>query len=246
MAEAVLARLETDLGHTFADQSLLERALTHRSVSPETVARGAQDREASLTARSDNEQLEFLGDAVLGMLVSEELLRAFPDWSEGQLSKSRARFVNEASLAAAAKQFDLGRYLRLGRGEEKTGGREKPALLADALEAVIAAIYLDAGIETARAFVSRVLVAPALEAEALSPGRSDHKSELQELLQARGEGQAEYRVVEESGPDHRKMFRIEVSASGVTASGTGRTKKEAEQSAARSALEQLRANRAEG
>ena len=243
MADAGLARLETELGHMFADPSLLERALTHRSVSPEAAPRPAQDREATPPARSDNEQLEFLGDAVLGMLVSEELLRAFPDWSEGQLSKSRARFVNESSLAAAAQKLDLGRYLRLGRGEEKTGGREKPALLADALEAVIAAIYLDAGIERARAFVNRALVAQALKAEALSPGRSDHKSELQELLQAGGLGQAEYRVVDESGPDHRKMFRIEVRASGVTASGAGHTKKEAEQSAARLALEQLRAQR---
>ncbi|MGD0840397.1 MAG: ribonuclease III [Candidatus Acidiferrales bacterium] len=245
MAEAGLARLETDLGHKFADPSLLDRALTHRSVSPEPTARGALSIEGLASATGDNEQLEFLGDAVLGMLVSEELLRAFPDWSEGQLSKSRARLVNESSLAAVAQQLELGRYLRLGRGEEKTGGREKPALLADALEAVVAAIYLDGGIETARAFVNRAVVAPALEAEALSPGRSDHKSALQELLQAGGLGQAEYRVVEESGPDHRKMFRIEVHALGVVAAGSGRTKKEAEQSAARSALEQLSAKRAE-
>ena len=155
MGAADFAQLETDLGHTFADRSLLDRALTHRSVSPEP---------GSNVAAGDNEQLEFLGDAVLGMLVSEELLRAFPDWSEGQLSKSRARLVNESSLAATALQIDLGRYLRLGRGEEKTGGREKPALLADAFEAVVAAIYLDAGLEAARGFVLRALVAGALEA----------------------------------------------------------------------------------
>jgi len=235
MAEADLARLETALSHKFADASLLDRALTHRSVSPEP---------GSNAAPGDNEQLEFLGDAILGMLVSEELMRAFPAWSEGQLSKSRARLVNESSLAAAARQIDLGRYLRLGRGEEKTGGRDKSALLADALEAVVAAIYFDGGIEAAREFVRGALVAGALEAEAISPGRSDHKSALQELLQAGGLGPAEYHVVEESGPDHRKTFCIEVRASGVTASGTGRTKKEAEQDAARSALEQLNANRA--
>ena len=235
MGAADFAQLETDLGHTFADRSLLDRALTHRSVSPEP---------GSNVAAGDNEQLEFLGDAVLGMLVSEELLRAFPDWSEGQLSKSRARLVNESSLAATALQIDLGRYLRLGRGEEKTGGREKPALLADAFEAVVAAIYLDAGLEAARGFVLRALVAGALEAEAASPARSDHKSALQELLQAGGLGQAEYRVVEESGPDHRKTFQIEVRASGVSATGTGRTKKEAEQDAARSALAQLGADNA--
>lgn len=237
MAAADLTRLETDLGHTFADPKLLDRALTHRSVSPEPGA---------APASGDNEQLEFLGDAVLGMLVSEELLRTFPGWSEGQLSKSRARLVNEASLASAARQIDLGKYLRLGRGEEKTGGREKPALLADALEAVVAALYLDAGLGAARAFVSRALVAGALESESISPGRSDHKSALQELLQAGGRGQAEYRVVEESGPDHRKTFLIEVRASGATATGSGRTKKEAEQDAARSVLERLDSDRREG
>jgi ribonuclease-3 len=179
------------------------------------------------------------------MLVSEELLRAFPAWSEGQLSKSRARIVNETSLAESARHIELGKYLRLGRGEEKTGGREKPALLADALEAVVAAVYLDGGLEAARGFVRRAVVAGALEAEAASPGRSDHKSALQELLQAEGRGPAEYRVIEESGPDHRKTFRIEVRASGVSATGTGRTKKEAEQDAARSVLEQLGPNRGE-
>ncbi|MGB6200595.1 MAG: ribonuclease III [Candidatus Acidiferrales bacterium] len=222
--------METDLGHTFADRNLIDRALTHRSVGPEPGAAAAS---------GDNEQLEFLGDSILGMLVSEELLRAFPAWSEGQLSKSRARLVNESSLAAVARQIDLGRYLRLGRGEEKTGGREKPALLADALEAVVAALYLDGGLAAAREFVRRALVAGALEAEAVSPGRSDHKSALQELLQSDGRGPAEYRVVEESGPDHRKIFLIEVRASGVTATGTGRTKKEAEQDAARAVLERL-------
>jgi ribonuclease III len=236
MAEADLARLETDLGHTFADRNLLDRALTHRSVTPE---------QGTAAGTGDNEQLEFLGDAILGMLVSEELLRSFPAWSEGQLSKSRARIVNETSLAGSARQIELGRYLRLGRGEEKTGGREKPALLADALEAVVAAVYLDGGLEAARGFVRRAVVAGALEAEAASPGRSDHKSALQEMLQAEGRGQAEYRVIEESGPDHRKTFRIEVRASGVSATGTGRTKKEAEQDAARSVLEQLGPNRAE-
>jgi ribonuclease-3 len=230
MAAADFARLETDLGHTFADPNLLDRALTHRSVSPDPGA---------VAALGDNEQLEFLGDAILGMLVSEELLRAFPTWSEGQLSKSRARLVNESSLANVAREIDLGKYLRLGRGEEKTGGREKPALLADALEAVVAAIYIDGGIAAARGFVGRAIVAKALEAEAHGHSRSDHKSALQELLQAEGLGQAEYRVIEESGPDHRKTFRIEVRASGASATGTGRTKKEAEQDAARSVLEQL-------
>src|SRR4029077_12527112 len=135
MRENRLEELGQTIGHRFRQQELLERALTHRSAAPE---------EATTGIRADNEQLEYLGDAVLGMLVSEYLVGTFPGWSEGQLSKSRARLVNAASLCAAARRLNLGNYLRLGKGEEKTGGREKPALLADAFEALVAAIYLDA------------------------------------------------------------------------------------------------------
>src|ERR1700731_2519923 len=147
-------QLEERLGYRFEDPGLLERALTHSSAVPELRAGHAAEF-ASGPLPQDNEQLEFLGDAVLDMLASEYLLAAFPEWSEGQLSKSRARLVNARALELAARRLRLGEYLRLGRGEEKTGGRDKPALLADALEAVIAAIYLDAGLEAARQVLRR-------------------------------------------------------------------------------------------
>lgn len=230
--ETELAELEAALGRRFRRRDLLERALTHRSRRQETPATPAAE---------DNEKLEFLGDAVLGALVSEYLVTSFPDWSEGQLSKSRAKLVNATSLYAAARRLHLGRYLRLGRGEEKTGGREKPAVLADAYEAVVAAIYLDAGLDAAREFVLSSLLKQAVGAEAHRLGQPDHKSGLQELLQARGRPPAEYRVVSEDGPDHRKTFVVEVCVAGrAIASGRGANKKEAEQAAARLALEQLR------
>src|SRR5579872_2138461 len=152
MRENRLEELERIMGHRFRQPELLERALTHRSAVPED----ATDR-----VGADNEQLEYLGDAVLGMLVSEYLVETFTNWSEGQLSKSRARLVNASSLCAAARRLALGNYLRLGKGEEKTGGREKPALLADAFEALLAAIYLDGGLLAAREFVKRALLETA-------------------------------------------------------------------------------------
>ena len=147
-----LEDLERIVGHRFRDRSLLERAVTHSSA--------AADGEAP--APADNERLEFLGDAVLGMVVSDYLLAAFPDWSEGRLSRGRARLVKSASLTAAAQRLGLGEHMRLGRGEEKSGGRQKPALLANAFEAVVAAVYLDGGLAPAREFVERSLLAPAL------------------------------------------------------------------------------------
>src|ERR1700676_734367 len=197
MAVSEIAELESVLGHQFRDPRRLVQALMHSSRIPE---RTADDPTES------NEKLEFLGDAVLELLVSEELVRVFPSWSEGQLSKSRARLVNATALSLAAQRLGLGHHLRLGRGEEKTGGRFKPALLADAYEAVIAAIYLDAGLEAARGFVLRSLVEGALVAKAERLGRTDHKSVLQEHLQSRGVAPCLYHVVEESGPDHEKTF----------------------------------------
>jgi len=231
MPETSLEELEQAIGHRFRQPELIERALTHRSAAANGVPEGPAVH---------NEQLEYLGDAVLGMLVSEYLLQAFPQWSEGQLSRSRARLVNAGSLCSAARRLGLGEHLRVGRGEEKTGGREKPALLADAFEAVVAAIYLDAGLGAAREFVGRALLHAALESDAGKLERSDHKSALQELLQARGLPPARYDVVREAGPDHRKTFWVEVSSPGmVGATGEGSTKKEAEQSAAAQALEGL-------
>jgi ribonuclease-3 len=225
------AELEAVLGYPFRDPRLLCQALMHSSRIPERAAEEPVE---------SNEKLEFLGDAVLELVVSEELVREFPDWSEGQLSKSRARLVNATAISLAAQRLGLGKYLRLGRGEEKTGGRSKPALLADAYEALIAAIYMDGGLEAARGFVRRSLVEGAITVEAERLGHTDHKSALQEFLQSRGMAPGAYHVVAETGPDHQKTFRVEVRIGGqVTAVGSGKTKKEAEQSAAIAALIQL-------
>lgn len=231
--------LEERLGYKFSSQALLDRALTHSSAVPELRTSEAQEA-GSATLPMDNERLEFLGDAVLELLASEYLLSTFPEWSEGQLSKSRARIVNAGSLEAAARRLRLGDHLRLGRGEEKTGGREKQTLLADAFEAVVAGIYLDAGLGPAREVLRRVLFEQALEERGERISESDRKSALQEFLQGRGRPPAEYRLAGESGPDHEKVFLIDVWVDGqCRATGEGSTKKEAEQRAARSALEQL-------
>jgi ribonuclease-3 len=235
MTPADDALLEQRLGHKFARPALLHDALTHSSAVPEMRANQGEPYIAK--AAANNERLEFLGDAVLELLTSEYLLDAFPDWTEGQLSKSRARLVNAYSLEAAARRLHLGDHLRLGRGEEKTGGREKQTLLADAFEAVLAAIYLDAGLSAAREVLRHTLFEKALEEAGERMAESDRKSALQELLQSRGQVPAEYRVVGESGPDHQKIFKIEVWVSGSrVASAEGATKKEAEQRAARKAL----------
>jgi ribonuclease-3 len=232
MRETRLEELEQAIGHQFLQPKLLERALTHRSAVPE---------DALNDAAADNEQLEYLGDAVLGFLVSEHLVSAFGQWSEGQLSKGRARLVNAASLYEAARRLGLGPHLRLGKGEEKTGGREKPALLADAFEALVAAVYLDGGLCAARDFVKQALLDTVIGVEGTDLGQSDHKSALQEFLQARGLPSARYAVARELGPDHQKKFWMKVDVPGfVNATGTGSTKKEAEQSAAAQALDLLR------
>ncbi len=237
---------EERLGYKFSTRELLERALTHSSAVPELRAAGADEAVSALHPK-DNERLEFLGDAVLELLASEHLLVAFPEWSEGQLSKSRARIVNAGSLEVAARRLRLGEHLRLGRGEEKTGGREKQTLLADAFEAVVAAVYLDGGLGATREVLRRVLFEQALEERGERISESDRKSALQELLQGQGRAPAEYRLAGESGPDHQKIFQIEVWIDGeCMATGEGSTKKEAEQRAARSALEQLERAEAKG
>jgi ribonuclease-3 len=237
---------EECLGYKFSTRELLERALTHSSAVPELRSAGAEESVSALLPR-DNERLEFLGDAVLELLASEYLLATFPEWSEGQLSKSRARIVNAGSLEAAARRLRLGEHLRVGRGEEKTGGRDKQTLLADAFEAVVAAVYLDGGLGAVREVLRKVLFEQALEERGERIAESDRKSALQELLQGRGQATAEYRVAGESGPDHQKVFQIEVWIDGeCMATGEGSTKKEAEQRAARSALEQLERAEAKG
>jgi ribonuclease III len=226
-----LRPLQEALGYAFRDVGLLEHALTHTSRAHEDVSGGV----------ADNESLEFLGDAVLGFIVAELLFRAFPQFSEGEKSKAKATLVSTATLAKLATDVSLGRYVLLGRGEEKTGGRLKPALLADAFEAVIAAIFLDGGIDEARAFVTRQL-APAVAAlgEA-GVGLHDHKSALQEFLQSRGRPLPAYRLAGTTGPDHQKRFAVTVSVGGeVVAEGHGGSKKDAEQDAARQAIGQLK------
>lgn len=239
MTRSVELQLEERLGHRFQAPELLDRALTHSSAIPELRAE-RKEESAGAEAAQDNERLEFLGDAVLELLAREYLLESFPDWNEGQLSKSRARLVNAHSLQDAARRVNLGEHLRLGRGEEKTGGREKPTLLADAFEAVVAAVYLDAGLGAAREMLKRLLFEQAVEERGARIADSDRKSALQEFLQGRGMPPAEYRLTGESGPDHQKIFVVEVWISGGrAASGEGSTKKEAEQRAAQSAMEGL-------
>src|ERR1700731_3829569 len=229
-------QFEERLGRKFNNPGLLRRALTHSSAVPDLRAADAAD----VALAQDNEQLEFLGDAVLNLLASEYLLEKFPQWSEGQLSKSRARLVNAQALESAARRMALGEHLRLGRGEEKTKGREKPALLADAFEAVVAAIYLDGGLMPAREMLRTALFDSALEERGSTLFETDRKSALQEFLQGRGQTPAEYRLVAERGPDHQKTFQVEVWAEGsCLASGQGSTKKEAEQRAAGTALGRL-------
>jgi ribonuclease III len=222
-----LAGLETLLGHRFEKPERLERALTHRS-----HRQNAGD--------IDNERLEFLGDRVLGLVASEFLFSLSPQWDSGQLSKGLARLVSSSSIFSAAQRLKLGAHLRLGPGEEKTGGREKKRLLADAYEAIVGAIYLDAGLSAAAAFLRRSLLDPALTGGFDGLERSDHKSALQEWLQQRGLGVAIYKVHSESGPDHHKTFEVEVWHKGhKLSSSAGLSKKEAEQGAARLALESL-------
>jgi len=228
MDEEERRELERILGHRFLDPGHLDCALTHRS-----HRQGAVDL--------DNERLEFLGDRVLGLIASETLFTGFPDWDAGKLSKGLARLVNATSIYTAAQRLDLGRHLRIGPGEEKTGGREKKRLLADAYEAITGAIYQDAGLAAASDFLLRTLIQPALASEAPEGlERADHKSALQEWLQQRGLGAVVYRLRSASGPEHRKQFSVEVWHQGrCLADSEGSSKKEAEQSAARLALEGL-------
>jgi ribonuclease-3 len=228
-----LEKLEFALAYTFRDTQLLKKALTHSS--------HAHERNRT---EDDNEQLEFLGDAVLGFLVSDFLYRAHPTLSEGQLSKLKGFFVSSANLVKFAEQLNLGEYLQLGRGEEKTGGRTKQALLVNAFEAIIGAIYLDGGLQPATRLLLRFLE-PQIDDVADSGGRMvDFKTALQERIQAR-RVRAEYVVTSETGPDHQKLFTVHVLIGGEpVASGLGLTKKAAEQAAAREALDRLEHERA--
>ncbi len=243
-----LSALEEALGHRFGRRALLEQAVTHTSYAREMEAQNAT--EGAHTAAPDNEQMEFLGDAVLGFVVSRELFERFPEYQEGELSKLRAHLVSARHLLRPARELGVGQYLRLGRGEERSGGRNKVALLVDALEAIIAALFLDAGLEKARAFILQSILEPGLE-EVHQSGSGklpviDYKSALQEAVHASGRPQPRYVLVKEEGPDHRKLFTMEaqVPASpggekGFACRAEGNTKKLAEQRAAREAWDFL-------
>jgi len=260
---ADLARLESALGHEFVRSELLVHALTHRSQSYELAMENA-DKPYDLdpVERGDNERLEFLGDAVLGVVVAEALFHRHPNWQEGELTRIRAQLVSRRHMAEVAEAIGLGDHLRLGKGEERSGGRKKVAILANAMEAVIAAMYLDAGsdsaalgatdgaLEPVRRFARKHILGSAADklARELISGAAlgDHKSALQEFLQATHAGIPVYRVQSETGPDHRKRFQVEVrlrttggQIGGSLASGFGTTKKKAEQEAARRALAAL-------
>jgi len=257
--EAVLAELEAALGHCFARPNLLVRALTHRSlaneravhelVPGERIPAGGKEQAAGA---GDNERLEFLGDAVLGLVVAEALFLLHPEWHEGELTRLRAQLVSRQHMAEVAAAIGLGSHLRLSRGEDKSGLRRKTTVLSNTMEAVLGALFLDGGLQPVRTFVSRSVMGEAAEqlASELRSGEAlgNYKSALQEHLQAARAGAPVYRVKSESGPDHRKRFLVEVrlkTAEGEPgkplARGMGSTKKNAEQDAARRALERLKA-----
>jgi ribonuclease III len=223
-------KLESILGYSFRRTKILERAVTHSSAA----------NEKRLSASHDYEQMEFLGDSLVGFFISDFLFREHTSLSEGELSKVRSHLVSAANLSKLGRQLELGEFLVLGKGEEKTGGRRKQALLADAFEALVAAIYLDGGLEPAKSFLLRVFK-PDLDIVASGSLQfKDYKSQLQERLQALRCAPAEYCLVKEAGPDHRKVFSVELKVNGRRmAEGQGNSKKHAEQEAARLALDVL-------
>jgi ribonuclease-3 len=228
-----LEPLERRIGYRFKDRGMLEHALTHRSRVHEDASGGV----------FDNESMEFLGDSVLGFVIADMLFREFPQHNEGQKSKLKASMVSSASLARLAEEIDIGAYLILGRGEEKTGGRRKHALIADSYEALIAAIYLDGGIDAARGFIERQfagLIEEARRTGAHAGFTEDYKSALQEWLQSHDRGLPVYRLAAEIGPAHRRLFDVEVVVEGESlAHAEGKSKKEAAQAAAKLALDRL-------
>ena len=229
---SALAELQIRLGHSFRDEKLLRLALTHPSVAHEANA---------VTAH--NQRLEFLGDAVLGLVLSRELFEKFSTADEGALTKARAKLVNAVALAARARELGLGAHLVLSRGEENTGGRERASALADAFEALLGAIFLDGGFDAARGFVRREFAAE-FGALAEASNIENPKGELQEILQARSPLAPEYDFISASGPDHDRIFECAVRHAGVElARGTGKSKKAAESAAALAALEKLRAEK---
>ena len=224
-----LTTFEQRLGHTFENPDLLRRALTHKSFS----------HESKETDVRHNETYEFLGDSVLGFIVGDFLFRHFPELDEGALSKMKAFLVSASSLAAKARDYDMGEAILLGVGEEKTGGRKKDSLLANVFEAVIAAVYLDGGVEAARKLLEQTFQDDIRAIDEQDLLFHDYKTALQELAQGRGLQLPEYNVVGEVGPDHGKVFIVEVKLGKLTTRGEGSSKKEAQQQAAKHALREL-------
>jgi ribonuclease III len=225
-----LKELETSIGYGFNDLSLLDNALTHRSFVNENI----------ILPCKDNERLEFLGDAVLELTVSAMLMKKFPDCAEGELSKLRASVVNEQPLAKLARCFRIGEFLRLGKGEEASGGRTKPSLLANAFESIVAAMFLDGGFDRTAAFIEG-LFEPLIEAGGAAAVYTDYKTAAQEICQNLFRELPRYLLLSETGPDHEKRFETSlVIGERVIATGMGKSKKEAEQKAAKMALETLR------
>ncbi|MGH9397912.1 MAG: ribonuclease III [Terriglobia bacterium] len=242
MTRPAIENLQEAIDYRFRNAELLIEALTHSSFSRE--ASGEPSAPAQV---KDNEQFEFLGDAVLGFVVSVKLADAFPECPEGKLSRARSNLVATEHLGEVAVSLGLGDYLRLGHGEEKTGGRSKSRLAVNALEALVAAIYRDGGVSAAEQFITRFILPEDLTAAQDQLFTVDYKSALQEYLQAGHLGAAVYRIVTENGPEHQKTFAVEVSASGRVAQGKGGSKKLAEQEAARMCLEMVERSRlAEG
>ena len=231
--------LEGILAYNFNDRALLERAVTHRSWAHEQVAPGCEDE----ARRLHNEALEFVGDSVLGLIVADYLFRSYPEVTEGELSRMKHRLVSAPTLAKASERLTLGEFLRVGRGEEMSGGRRKRALLADVFEAVLAAIFLDGGFEAARDFVRHGLGSELELADPESAAAADYKTLLQERLQAEHRAAPQYAVVETVVPPHRRTFHVEVIWDGGNVRGEGRTIKAAEMAAARHALENMNSGR---
>ena len=223
-----MERLEQRLGYTFQDRSYLENALTHSSYANENKGKSL----------GSNERLEFLGDSVLGMVVADYLYRNHPDMPEGELTRTRAALVCEESLVEVARKLELGSYLQLGKGEDAGGGRQRPSIQADAVEAVIAAVYLDGGIGSARKLITKFILTN--NQRELDGGSRDYKTALQELVQRESGQVLKYRLTGEEGPDHDKRFFVEVDLNGNTVgAGKGHSKKEAEQMAAKAAIAKL-------
>jgi ribonuclease-3 len=226
----MINELEKAIGYQFRNITLLQNALSHSSYANERWH----------DSLKSNERLEFLGDSVLGMLVAEHLFRTFPDRPEGELTRMRADMVCEKTLAKVANRLDLGRHLMLGKGEESGGGRNRDSILADAVESVLAACYLDGGMDAALQFVQKFIL---VNVPVTKLHNADYKTALQELVQQKKNQTIAYRLVGESGPDHDKEFRVEVSLNGETVGfGIGSSKKRAEQAAAQAAIEKLYPN----